>query len=288
MESSKQSGSLFIVATPIGNLKDLSQRAIETLSSVDWIAAEDTRHSKPLLLHFAINKPLISLHDHNERERIAGIQERLLQGENGALISDAGTPLINDPGYHLVKALRDVGLSVVPVPGPSAVITALCAAGMPTDRFSYEGFLPARAPKRLQALQALVTERRTMVFYESPHRLQASLQAMLEVFGADRQAVAAKELTKQYEQFVGDDLGELVAYFEANPDRVRGEFVVMLAGAEMTSEPEENADDDLIRLLLKQALPVKQIAEIVSEYCGRKKKAVYQRTQELKDFLAEQ
>ncbi|WP_319557292.1 16S rRNA (cytidine(1402)-2'-O)-methyltransferase [Thiomicrorhabdus sp.] len=284
METVNHSGSLFIVATPIGNLKDFTQRAIETLSSVDWIAAEDTRHSKPLLQHFAINKPLISLHDHNEQERIEGVKQRLRQGENGALISDAGTPLINDPGYHLVKALRDEGFSVVPIPGPSAVITALCAAGMPTDRFSYEGFLPAKAAKRLQALQTLTQEGRTMVFYESPHRLQATLEAMLEVFGAERQAVVAKELTKQFEQFVGSDLGEIVEYFKQNPDRVRGEFVIMLQGADEQPEREENADDVLILLLLKQSLPVKQIAEIVSEYGGRKKKAVYQRAQELKDM----
>ncbi|MBF6058395.1 16S rRNA (cytidine(1402)-2'-O)-methyltransferase [Thiomicrorhabdus heinhorstiae] len=284
METVNHSGSLFIVATPIGNLKDFTQRAIETLSSVDWIAAEDTRHSKPLLQHFAINKPLISLHDHNEQERIEGVKQRLRQGENGALISDAGTPLINDPGYHLVKALRDEGFSVVPIPGPSAVITALCAAGMPTDRFSYEGFLPAKAAKRLQVLQTLTQEGRTMVFYESPHRLQATLEAMLEVFGAERQAVVAKELTKQFEQFVGSDLGEIVEYFKQNPDRVRGEFVIMLQGADEQPEREENADDVLILLLLKQSLPVKQIAEIVSEYGGRKKKAVYQRAQELKDM----
>lgn len=274
-------GCLFIVPTPIGNLKDITLRAIETLEQVDWIAAEDTRHSKKLLQHFAIHKPMISLHDHNEQSKAQNLLTRLQQGEQGALISDAGTPLISDPGYHLVKLLRAHSVSVVPLPGPSALITALSASGLATDRFSFEGFIPAKRQKKQDFLQALVSEPQTLIFYESPHRLLDTLNAMQQVFGAERKMTLAKELTKQYERFVTGTIAEVIRQFdEAEEDWVRGEFVLMLAGWE--DETVEQIDyDDLLHIMLAQSLPVKQISEMVSQYLGVNKKAVYQRCLQL-------
>lgn len=279
------SGTLYVVATPIGNLRDITRRAVETLEKVDWVAAEDTRHSKPLLNSLGINQHLLSLHEHNEAQRTEQLLAKLLSGENGALISDAGTPLINDPGYFLVKRLREEGVNVVPIPGPSAVITALCAAGLPTDRFTYEGFLPARSSKRLLALEALVNETRTLVFYESPHRLMDCLQNMQQAFGEQREIVVARELTKKFEQFVSGSLQEVIAFFTENSDKVRGEFVLMLAGAEPKSGTDSAAmveTDKMIQIMLKQSLPVKQISEMIAQITGEKKKGIYQRVLELK------
>lgn len=282
--SSEQSaaGTLYIVATPIGNLKDITRRAEEILANVDWIAAEDTRHTGMLLQALAINKPMISLHDHNEESRSQQLLLRLQKGEKGALVSDAGTPLINDPGYHLVKLLRQNSVDVVPIPGASAVITALCAAGLPTDRFSYEGFLPAKSGKRILSLEALKEDTRTLVFYESPHRVVATLADLMTVFGAQREMVVARELTKKFEQFVSGNLQEVAAYFSDNAAKVRGEFVLMVAGAPEQEVLEVAEWDGLIHALLKQELPVKQISEIVADYAGIKKKAIYHRVLELK------
>ncbi len=279
-----KNGTLYIVATPIGNLKDITHRAIEILSSVDWIAAEDTRHTQKLLQALAIQRPLISLHDHNEQARSTQLLERLQQGESGALVSDAGTPLINDPGFHLVKLLRQQGIDVVPIPGPSAVITALCAAGLPTDRFSYEGFLPAKTQKRLDVLESLKNDTRTLVFYESPHRFMDTLDAMETVFGENRQMVAAREMTKTYEQFVSGSVAEVKAYFTEHDDKVRGEFVLMVMGDVVEEVTEVGDYDALILSLLKQNLPVKQITDILVDYSGQKKKAIYSRILELKDL----
>ena len=275
--------TLFVVATPIGNLKDITRRAVEILESVDWIAAEDTRHTRQLLQALGINQELISLHEHNEEFRSQQLLERLQKGEKGALVSDAGTPLINDPGYHLVKLLREQQVNVVPVPGPSAVITALCAAGLPTDRFSYEGFLPAKSNKRQLVLNSLKEDVRTLVFYESPHRVQATLADMQTVFGDERTIVVARELTKKFEQFVSGSLAEVVEYFNDNTDKVRGEFVLMVGGATEKEAPELTEYDGLIEVLLKQNIHVKQISEIVSDYTGLKKKPIYSRVLELKD-----
>lgn len=275
------SGKLFIVATPIGNFKDITLRALEILESVDWIACEDTRHSKKLLQHFGISKPLISLHDHNEQTKKTELLAKLQAGEKGALVSDAGTPLISDPGYHLVSYLRENGLSVEPIPGPSAVITALSAAGMPTDRFTFEGFLPAKEQKRLTALEVLSAETRTMVFYESPHRLMASLKSMRVVFGEERQIAVAKEITKQFERFVFGSIPQVIEQFESNEDWQRGEFVIMVSGVEEKDSQQEDCDD-LIKVLLTQSLHVKQISEIVGEFYNVPKKAVYQRVLTLK------
>lgn len=275
--------TLFVVATPIGNLKDITRRAVEILESVDWIAAEDTRHTKQLLQALGINQTLISLHEHNEASRSQQLLERLQKGEKGALVSDAGTPLINDPGYYLVKLLREQQVNVVPVPGPSAVITALSAAGLPTDRFSYEGFLPAKSNKRQLVLNGLKEDVRTLVFYESPHRVQATLADMLTVFGDERTIVVARELTKKFEQFVSGSLAEVVEYFNDNTDKVRGEFVLMVGGAVEKEAPELTEYDGLIEVLLKQNIHVKQISEIVADYTGLKKKPIYSRVLELKD-----
>lgn len=282
-----EKGALYIVATPIGNLSDISQRALDVLSQVDWIAAEDTRHSQKLLQHFAINKPLISLHEHNEAARALMLIDKLKQGESGALISDAGTPLISDPGYVLVKALRAEGLQARPIPGASAMIAALSVAGLPTDRFSFEGFLPAKANKREAALKALLSQTQTLVFYESPHRLMECLLSLKTVFGESRRITVAREMTKQYEQFVSGTLAEAVAFFEAFPDKVRGEFVLVVEGAKQQTEDEPGHADwnDLIDILLKQGLPVKQISEIVAEYFQVKKNTVYPQVQARKDTL---
>ncbi len=281
-----QTGTLFIVATPIGNLKDITQRAVEVLEAVDWVAAEDTRHTRPLLQSLGINQSLISLHDHNEAYRSVQLLARLQQGESGALVSDAGTPLINDPGYHLVKLLRQHNITVVPIPGPSAVITALCAAGLPTDRFSYEGFLPAKQGKRVLALKRLKEDVRTLVFYESPHRVQATLADLQQVFGAERPMSVARELTKKFEQFVSGSIEEVKHYFEQNTDKVRGEFVLMIGGAPEKEAVALSEWDGLIEVLLKQELPVKQVSEIVANYAGIKKKPVYNRVLELKPLKA--
>lgn len=272
-----EKGALYIVATPIGNLLDITQRAIDTLAQADWVAAEDTRHSQKLLQHFGLNKPLISLHDHNEAARADMLIERLRQGETGALISDAGTPLISDPGYVLVKRLREEEIEVRPVPGASAMIAALSVAGLPTDRFSFEGFLPAKSAKRNAQLEQLKTQTQTLVFYESPHRIIDCLDSMIEVLGERRQVMIAREMTKQYEQFVYGSLVEAKAYFDRFTDKVRGEFVVVVQGSSLVQDldVDEAQWHSLITTLLKQGLPVKQVSEIVAEYFGLKKNLIY-------------
>lgn len=290
VDSYESVGKLFVVATPIGNLGDITHRAVQMLQSADWIAAEDTRHTKQLLTALGIQNRLISLHEHNERQRAEALLQKLVAGEQGVLVSDAGTPLINDPGYYLVKLLREHNIPVIPVPGVSAVITALSCAGLPTNRFTYEGFLPARNSKRLECLNALEKEARTMVFYESPHRLTASVTAMLAVFGPDREAVIGRELTKKFEQFVSGSLQEVVDYFVNNPDRVRGEFVVMVAGIEVTDDlaAEARVDaDKMINVMLAQQLPVKQISTMVAQLTSSKKNMIYQRVLALKEGLTE-
>lgn len=280
-----QTHTLYIVATPIGNLADISARALDVLAQVDWIAAEDTRHSQKLLQHFGINKPLISLHEHNEQQKSQMLLEKLQAGETGALISDAGTPLISDPGFVLVKELRANNINVSPIPGASAMIAALSVAGLPTDSFSFYGFLPSKNAKREAFLQELKQLSPTMVFYESPHRILESLESLVAVFG-ERQAMAGREMTKKFEQFVAGSLVEILEYFQANQDKVLGEFVLVVEGN--NSQPDlvaaETAWIPLIEALLKQNLPVKQISEIVADYFGVKKNQVYSVVQSIKDF----
>ncbi len=276
-------GTLYIVATPLGNLGDISQRAVETLRAADVIAAEDTRHSSRLMQHLGVATPMVALHDFNERERTESLLRRLEQGQKVALISDAGTPLISDPGFILVREVRAQGYPVVPVPGASAVIAALSASGLPTDRFIFEGFLPAKAKHRLERLQALRDEPRTLVFYEAPHRILETVTAMMEVFGGEREAVIARELTKTFETIHGAPLAELLDWMTADSNQQRGEFVVLVAGAPPAEEGEGAAlDVDALLLALLDELPVKKAAAIVAQVTGLKKNDLYKRALAMK------
>ncbi|MBI1422743.1 MAG: 16S rRNA (cytidine(1402)-2'-O)-methyltransferase [Gammaproteobacteria bacterium] len=276
------SGVLYIVATPLGNLGDMSQRAIETLGQVDLIAAEDTRHSKKLLVHFGIDKPMIAFHEHNERDQTGEILRQLAAGRHIALISDAGTPLISDPGYQLVRQLHEAGIRVVPIPGPSAVITALCAAGLATDRFCFEGFLPSKAGAREKTLQALARESRTLVFYESPHRLLETLRAMLAVFGPQRRLTLARELTKTFETIHQDNLANMVAWVEAQPEQQKGESVLVVEGATVLPSQRFEVDGDKLLLTLLSYMSVKDAAHHAAQLTGQGKNELYQRALEMK------
>ncbi|MGP4845706.1 16S rRNA (cytidine(1402)-2'-O)-methyltransferase [Marinobacter sp. 1Y8] len=277
------SGTLFIVATPIGNLGDITHRAAEVLGSVDCVAAEDTRHSRKLLQVLGIQKPLLALHDHNEREKSGALLDRIAAGESVALVSDAGTPLISDPGYVLVKEARSRGIAVSPIPGPSAVITALSAAGLATDRFTFEGFLPAKRKGRNDRLMALLKEERTLVFYEAPHRIVETAQAIAEVFGAERDVVLARELTKTFETFYTGSAADVCVQLASDEHSERGEYVVMVAGAEPDESGEAPAidTDRLLKVLLAE-LPVKVVAKMASELTGESKNDLYQRALALK------
>lgn len=276
------SGILYIVATPIGNLKDITQRAIETLQQVSCIAAEDTRHSKRLLQHLAISKPLVSLHEHNEAERAQQLIGRLRQGETIALISDAGTPLISDPGYILVKQVKNAGFQVVPIPGPCAAIAALSVAGLPTDRFVFEGFLPAKPQLREAQLQRLQSELRTIIFYEVPHRILSSLRAMKLVFGDDRPVVFARELTKLFETIKSGTIAELIDWVTQDNNQQRGEIIMIVAGAKVVSTVSDIAAVDTILRILLIALPLKQATDIAAQITGKRKNELYQRALQLK------
>ena len=264
---------LYIVPTPIGNLSDITLRAIEVLKSVDCIAAEDTRHSGILLQHLDAKAPMLALHDHNEQQRAGVLIQRIQQGQSIALISDAGTPLISDPGYHLVKACRDAGVKVVPLPGPCAAITALSAAGLPTDRFVFEGFLPAKEKGKEDRLQAVADETRTMVFYESPRRVVDTLESMQKVFG-DRLVVAARELTKTFETIHALPLSEMIPWLQEDENRTRGEFVLMVAGKTENSDDIPAEVQRTLTLLMKD-LPLKKAAALTAEIYGVKKNALY-------------
>lgn len=265
-------GNLYIVATPIGNLQDMSLRAIETLKNVDVIAAEDTRHSAALLQHFSISTPLLALHEHNERERANTLLERLQRGESVALISDAGTPLISDPGYFLVKEARGLGVNVIPIPGPCAAVVALSAAGLPTDRFIFEGFLPAKTKGRVDRLTALKHEPRTMIFYEAPHRIVELLEDMQTVFGKDRTVVIARELTKKFETIRSGVLSELVEWVKNDPNQQKGELVVLAEGS--SESPSNIPSQELLKLLLEH-LPLKQAVDIAAKISGDRKNELY-------------
>lgn len=268
-------GTLYVVATPIGNLDDITLRAIEILKQVDKIAAEDTRHTAPLLKHLSIEKPTISLHEFNERDRLAVLIDFLFEGQSIALISDAGTPLISDPGYVLVKEARANNIRVVPIPGPCAAIAALCSAGLPTDRFTFEGFLPAKAEARENKLSTLRHESRTMIFYEAPHRLLETLQSMQTIFGNDRQAVVARELTKMYETILDGSLENLVAHFEVKTGEQRGEIVILVKGTdEEASETKEVVPEEVLDILLAE-LPLKQAATLASKITKTRKNLLY-------------
>lgn len=266
----------YVVATPIGNLGDLTPRAVDVLQSVALIAAEDTRHSGRLMAHFNIKTPMISVHDHNERQRLQTILDKLAAGDSIALISDAGTPLISDPGFIVVRGVREAGYKIVPVPGCCAVITAMCASGLPTDRFMFEGFLPAKRSGRQQKLAEIVSEPRTVIYYESTHRILDSLQDMIEVLGADRYVVLARELTKTFETIYGDRVEALLEWVKQDANQQKGEFVVLIQGVEL--EEEEGLSLEALKVLsiLLEELPVKQAAALAAKITGEKKNALYQ------------
>lgn len=267
--------TLYIVATPIGNLEDITLRAINTLKQVDLIAAEDTRHSGLLLQHLAIKAKLFALHDHNEQEKSQLLIEKLKSGLSIALISDAGTPLINDPGYHLVKACRENNINVVPIPGACAAIAALSASGLPSDKFSYEGFLPAKTKARQDYLTTLLDEPRTMIFYESTHRLLDTLLDMQTIWGSDKQIVLAKELTKTWETIVNFSILDLINWLQEDSNRQKGEFVLIVEGNNKTADAIDPKAINTLKLLLKE-LPLKKAAAITAEIYGLKKNQLYQ------------
>ncbi|GAB2522447.1 16S rRNA (cytidine(1402)-2'-O)-methyltransferase [Microbulbifer agarilyticus] len=266
---------LYIVATPIGNLADMVPRAVEVLQSADLVAAEDTRHSQRLFSHFSIDTPLVAYHDHSDDQRTNKILERLAQGQTVALISDAGTPLISDPGYRLVRDAREQGFQVAPIPGPCAFVAALSAAGLPSDRFSFEGFLPAKSQARAKALDVLAGETRTMVFYEAPHRVLDTLEAMAESFGGEREAVIARELTKAFETIQLMPLAELVEWVRADSNQQRGEIVLLVRGAAESKAAELDAESERVMKLLLAELPPKRAAALAAEITGVNKKVLY-------------
>jgi len=269
-------GTLYVVATPIGNLEDISARALRILREVEGIAAEDTRHTGQLLAHFGINTPMFSLHEHNEYARLEQIVERLRQGQSLALVSDAGTPLISDPGFPLVRELRRQGLKVIPAPGPSSVLAALSVAGLPTDRFIFEGFLSAKSAARRQRLQALAREERTLVFLEASHRIAEMLADLAAVFGGERPAVIARELTKRFEEVQAATLSELLVWLDADPNRRRGEFVVLAQGAPARTDEVDTPETRRLLTALMEELPLGRAVAVAVKATGLKRKALYE------------
>ena len=279
-------GTLFVVATPIGNLQDLSPRAATWLRDADLLLAEDTRHTRKLLEACGIARAggVESLHEHNERERVPALLERLRAGTTIALVTDAGTPLMSDPGAVLVAAAAQAGIEVVAVPGPCAAIAALSVAGLPTDRFVFEGFLPAKASARREALSRLRHETRTLVFYEAPHRLQSTLSDLAEVFGGERVAAVGRELTKRFECTYRDTLEQLARRSASDGDMTRGEIVLVVTGA--AAESDETAalrrrEDERVLQVLLQELPVSQAARLAAQVTGRGRKELYERALEM-------
>lgn len=270
-----QPGSLWVVATPIGHRDDFTARAVQTLRQVAVIAAEDTRHSRPLLQHYGIDTPLVALHEHNEREAVDVLVQRLLGGESVALISDAGTPLISDPGFRLVRAARAAGVRCVPVPGACAAIAALSVAGLPSDRFVFEGFLPSKSAARRARLQELAGDPRTLIFYESSHRVAESLADMREVFGGDREAVLARELTKLFETVIGEPLDQLAERVVADPDQQRGECVLLVAGRGEEVDA-RLAEGQRVFAILREELPPAKAAKLAAAISGAPRKLLYE------------
>lgn len=270
------SAQLFVVATPIGHLDDMSYRAIDVLKSVSLIAAEDTRTSAQLMKHFNISTPLTACHEHNESNKIDILIQKLLNGEDMALISDAGTPLISDPGFKLVRAAQANGIRVIPVPGACAAIAALSAVGLPSDRFSFQGFLASKQSQRLQQLEKLKDETQTLIFYEAPHRILDSVKDMAAVFGADRPVGFAREITKTFETIKKMALGELVEFIAADHHQQKGEIVLVVGGASEEKDMEQEKLDQLLQRLL-QDLSVKAASQLAADLTGIKKKIAYQR-----------
>lgn len=274
-------GTLYVVATPIGNLKDITFRAIEILKQVDKILAEDTRHTYVLLKNFSIQKPTLALHDFNERETLQKLISYLQQGESLALVSDAGTPLISDPGFSLVKEVRACGINVIPIPGACAAIAALSVAGLPTDKFIFEGFLPAKSEACRQRLQALKSETRTIVLYEAPHRFISLLENLLDILGGNRMVCVARELTKIHESIMTDHLSSLVKHFKSDQAEKRGEFVILVAGAE-EAKPVSSFIKQTLQILLAE-LPLKQAVKLAEQITGERKNSLYKLALQLTD-----
>ena len=272
--SAPSGGTLFIVATPIGNLEDLSARAQRTLAEVAAVCAEDTRHTRRLLGHYGIDAELVALHEHNEQALAVRLVQRLQAGESLALVSDAGTPLVSDPGFRLVAAARAAGIRVSPVPGPSALIAALSVAGLPSDRFAFEGFLPAKAAARRERLQKLAGESRTLLFYESSHRIADTLEDMVVAFGAERRAVLARELTKLFETVLDGSLEALRDRVQADADQRKGEFVLVVEGAGDDADA-ALAEGRRVYALLSAHLPPSAAARLAAEITGAPRKALY-------------
>ncbi|MUV13790.1 16S rRNA (cytidine(1402)-2'-O)-methyltransferase [Noviluteimonas gilva] len=274
MSSPVRPGTLHVIATPIGNLGDLSPRALDTLRSVSAICAEDTRHTRQLLAHYGLERPLVALHEHNEEQLADKLVTRLQAGESLALVSDAGTPLVSDPGFRLVRAARAAGIAVSPVPGACAFVAALSVAGLPSDRLVFEGFLPAKGNARRERLTTLAAETRTLAFYESAHRIEETLADMATVFGAQRHAVVARELTKLFETVLDGTLEDLQARVAADPNQRKGEFVVLVAGA---GEDEDARIIEGRRLYAKlgEHLPPSTAAKLAAELSGAPRKALY-------------
>ncbi len=275
------SGILFIVATPIGNLDDITFRAVETLKSVDLVLAEDTRHSQKILNHFNIKTPISAFHDYNEREKCNTVIDKLKQGDSIALISDAGTPLISDPGYILVSAAKKNSVNVVPIPGPSALITALSASGIPSDRFSFFGFLPSKQNARIKTLKTFASRPETIIVYESPKRIMATLTDMLFVFGEEREVCLAKELTKTFETILTTNIPTLIDYISADPGHQKGEFVLLISSTAKKGQLEFDQQLDRLLPVLCSEMGSSKAAKLAAKITGIDKKYCYQRAIEL-------
>jgi 16S rRNA (cytidine1402-2'-O)-methyltransferase len=272
---SNQTGTLTIVATPIGNLSDMVPRAVQTLQSASVIACEDTRHSKKLLDYFSIDKPCVAYHDHGDRKTLDKLLKRLADGEDIALISDAGTPLISDPGYRLVAEARSRGFAVLPIPGACAAIAALSVSGLPTDKFYFGGFLPAKSSQRKTAISALKTTGETMIFYEAPHRIADTIKDMMEIFGDHRQAFVGREISKAFETYLQGNLTEIHQQILADSNQQRGEIVLVVAGC--GSKPDAiTVDSEKVLNFLLQELPASKAASLTAKICGGDKKTIYQ------------
>ena len=275
------SGILFIVATPIGNLDDITFRAVETLKSVDLVLAEDTRHSQKILNHFNIKTPISAFHDYNEREKCNTVIDKLKQGDSIALISDAGTPLISDPGYILVSAAKKNSVNVVPIPGPSALIAALSASGIPSDRFSFFGFLPSKQNARIKTLKTFASRPETIIVYESPKRIMATLTDMLFVFGEERKVCLAKELTKNFETILTTNIPNLIDYISADPGHQKGEFVLLISSTANKGQLELDQQLDRLLPVLCSEMGSSKAAKLAAKITGIDKKYCYQRAIEL-------
>lgn len=278
------SAQLFVVATPIGHLDDMTYRAVQVLKSVSLIAAEDTRQSAPLLKHYNITTPLTAVHDHNEDHKINSMIEKLQNGENIALISDAGTPLISDPGFRLVRAAQQANIRVTPIPGACAAIAALSSVGLPSDRFLFVGFLPAKSSQRQAQLAQLKNHSETLILYEAPHRIVSCLTDIQEIFGAERRIGFAREITKTFETIVQKPISELLEWVKADHHQQKGEMVLVIAGNPNEADLEQQKVDQLLTRLLED-LSIKSASQLAADLTGLKKKALYQRALELQEKI---